>query len=116
MHGKPTTSELMDAIIDLHAAVGTGFARVDARFERLEGRVGALEVGLTGVRGEVAGLQRWMAQSEGRFEVIERALEDVRGEVKVVVRTLEDVRGEVKGLQGWMMQSDRRFAVLEQRL
>jgi len=85
MQEEPTTREIMTAILDtrsalletqaavmdLHSAVSLGFARVDERFDRLEGRVGTLEVGMTAVRGEVAGLQRWMARSDERFKALE---------------------------------------------
>ena len=79
MQHQPSTGELMKAIVDLHAAVSSGFSRVDERFsrvderfDRLEGRVGSLEYGSTAIRAEVSGLQRWMVQSDRRFEALER--------------------------------------------
>ena len=68
---KPTTHELMNAIVDLHAAVSTGFARVDARFDRLEARVTNLEIDLTSVKGEVSGLQRWRDRTDERLTALE---------------------------------------------
>jgi len=81
MPPEPTPTELINAIVDLHAAVSAGFARVDARFElfderlgRVEGlepRMARIEASLTSIKGEVAGLQRWMLRSDERFAALE---------------------------------------------
>ena len=60
----PNPAEMMNAIIDLHAAVSAGFARVDDRFERVEGRLASIE-------GEVAGLQRWRDRTDERLARLE---------------------------------------------
>ena len=62
MHQKPTTTDLMNAIVDLHTAVANGFARVDKRFAQVDKGLDRLERGATSTAAELAGLQRWMAE------------------------------------------------------
>lgn len=60
-----TLSEVQSALVDLHSAMTYGFARVDGRF-------GSLEADVTAIRGEVSGMQRWMARSDERFTALEQ--------------------------------------------
>lgn len=64
---EPTTTDVMNAILDLGYAVQQGFARVDARFDRLEERT-------TSIEGEIRGVHHWMARSDERFEALERGI------------------------------------------
>ena len=65
MKNEPTTTELMDAIVDLHQAVGSGFRHVEKRFDRLEAR-------MTSMEGEMKRVHHWMAHSDARFDALER--------------------------------------------
>jgi hypothetical protein len=52
MNQEPSNGELMTAIVELHGAVTQGFAKVDARFDRVEARV-------TSIEGELKGFNVW---------------------------------------------------------
>ncbi|MGC2128888.1 MAG: hypothetical protein WA629_02220 [Candidatus Aquilonibacter sp.] len=64
MNHEPSNGELMTAIVELHGAVTQGFARVDARFDRLEARV-------TSVEGELKGINSWTRRADERLDALE---------------------------------------------
>lgn len=66
-----TNDDLMEAILDLHAATAQGFARVDVRLTSVETRLTSVETRLTSVEGEVSGLQRWRDHVDSRLSALE---------------------------------------------
>lgn len=92
---EPTTTDIMNAIVDLHGAMQHGFVRMETRLESVEVRLENVDVRLENV--------------EGRLENVEGRLENV--EVR-----LTSVEGEVRGVRSWMERCDQRFEALERKV
>jgi hypothetical protein len=43
---QPTNRDILDALVDFRDDVGARFEQIDTRFDRLERRVGKLEIGV----------------------------------------------------------------------
>jgi hypothetical protein len=95
---EPTTTDLMNAIIDLHGAMQHGFARMEERFE----------IRFTGVEGRLGKVETRLTSVETRLTSVETHLTSV--EIR-----LTSVDGEVRGIRPWMERSDQRFAALERK-
>ena len=75
------------------------FGRVDARFDRLEGRVGVLEQGQAEIKAQLAALEQRMAQLENRVASLEQTMSRLDNRITASEQSQAHLTGMLDGLR-----------------
>lgn len=81
LKNEPTKREIMDAVLQLHQAVGAGFTNVDRQMSHIRADVDGLRGEVDGLRGEVNGLR---SEMHAGFRRVDERFDGLEGRVRLI--------------------------------